>query len=379
MEVEALLERARAQAGVDAPLDEHTLEGLAVFVDAANREAELTAEGEEQLAGLLVAALANRLQVENWLARHPEVTARPVERPMFVFGLPRTGTTLTINLLHQDPARRCLLRFEALASVPPPERARFREDPRFLAEQARIDAQVARDPQWAAIHHEDADSPAECQLIMLQTFCSQVLEALVHVPSYRAWYLATDYRPTFAYHKRLLQLLQWRFPGHWTLKNPWHPLFLEDLFATYPDAQLVMNHRDPVAVMGSACSLIERVRLPYSVRVDRRQIAETLFDTFARMIERTEAFLARHGEGAIYHLHYDALMADPLGQMRRLYAHFGEQLSDEAAAAMQRLLAAPPRARFGAHRYRLEDYGLTAEAVRERFRPYCERFGVACS
>ena len=378
MEVTAILEAARKQTGIDRPLDQHTLEGLEVFVDSANREADMSSLGDQRMAGLVIAALANRLRVEDYLATHPQLLAQPVEKPMFVFGLPRTGTTLTINLLKEDPARRCFLRFEAFNSVPPPKAGEIYSDPRYLEEQARIDEAARQSPEMSAIHHEDADSPSECQMSMLQTLCSQVLEALVHVPDYRRWYLHTSYISTFEYHRRLLQLLQSEMPGRWTLKNPWHPLFLEDLTTVYPDAQLVMNHRDPVAVMGSSCSMLNRVRSPYVERVDKHLIAETLLDTFDTMIERTIAFREKHGADAIYDLHYRALMGDPIGEMKKLYARFDEPFTPQAERGMQAFLDRNPKGKHGKHTYSLKDYGLSEAQVREHFREYCERFDIPC-
>ena len=328
------------------------------------------------MEGIIVSTLANRLRVENYLAQYPELLARPIDRPMFVFGLPRTGTTLAINLLNEDPARRCFLRWEAFNSVPPPKAGELSTDPRCLAEQAKLDMSLKYMPHISAIHHEDADSPTECQFAMAPSFCAQYFEAVAEIPSYGKWFLQADYLPAFRYHKRLLQLLQSEAPGRWTLKNPWHPLFLNELTTVYPDAQLVMTHRDPVDVVGSACSLIKHVRPMFSDRVDPENIAKTMLNTFDKMIERTLAYLQRHGPDSIYHLHYDALMRDPIGEIRKLYAHFDEPFTLAAEAAMTAFLASNPQGKHGRHAYSLEEFGLTKEQVREHFRDYCERFGI---
>ena len=216
---------------------------------------------------------------------------------MFVFGLPRTGTTLTINLLSADPMRRCLLRWESLNSAPPAAAGALHTDPRCIAEQQRLAMAVKYAPQIAAAHYEDADSPSECQFAMAPSFCAQLFDSNLHIPSYHDWLLhKTSYLPAFRFHKQLLQLLQAENGGRWTLKNPWHPLFLNDLITVYPDAQLVMTHRDPAEVVGSACSLIRLVRPMFSDSVDLRQIADQMIDTFDHMIARQNAFRDRHGE-----------------------------------------------------------------------------------
>ena len=376
LDTDQIIAAAKAQTGFSELDDPGILEGLGVYVQALNTEARLTERGEQSMRNWMVDTLVNRLKVDDHLARHPELLARPIDKPMFVFGLPRTGTTLAINLLHADPARRSALRWEVLDSVPPPKADALSSDPRYQREQARLEMTVKHAPHIAAIHYEDADSPTECQFIMSQSFCAQVFDAQVNVPSYRRWFLGADYGPAFRYHRRFLQLLQSDAPGRWTLKNPWHPLFLDDLTAVYPDAQLVMTHRDPAEVVGSACSLIRHVRAMFSDHVDLRQIAVEMIDTFDQMIARQQAFRAKHGQGAIYDLDYRALTADPLGEMKKLYRHFDEPLALQAEAAMTAYLAANAQGKHGKHTYSLEEFGLTEAGVREHFAAYCHDYDI---
>jgi hypothetical protein len=376
MNVEEIIAKAQAATGLSDIGDPAALEGLQRLVKASNEEAGLSASGAERWEGSIVGYLANRLRIVDYLKRHPELLQRPIEKPTFVFGLPRTGTTLTINLLGADPARRCLLRWEALDSAPPAKAGELHSDPRYLAQQARLQASIKFMPQIAAIHYEDADSPTECQYAMALSFCAQIFDANVHIPSYRKWFFSTSYLPAFRFHKQLLQLLQENNTGHWTLKNPWHPLYLDDLTTVYPDAQLVMTHRDPVEVVGSACSLLRHVQPIYSDRVDLRAIAEQSLETFDLMIARQNAFRDKHGEDAIYDIQYAEQLADPIGSMRRLYAHFDEPFTAEAEASMRRLLAANPQGKHGKHHYTLEEFGLTAEGVRKHFQDYCERYKI---
>lgn len=378
LDAQQLIEAAERQTGLAELGDEAMLVGLDTLVHALNTEARLTEAGEQRMAASIAATLANRLRVEDWLREHPDLLDRPIERPMFVFGLPRTGTTLLINLLNEDPARRCLLRWEAFNSVPPPRAGELRTDPRCREEQARLDLAIRHAPHIAAIHHENADSPTECQFAMAPSFCAQLYEAQADIPSYRAWFLETSYLPAFRYHKRLLQLLQSDAPGRWTLKNPWHPLFLDDLTAVYPDAQLVMTHRDPADVVASACSLVRHVRAMFSDHVDTARIAADMIDMFDRMIARQRAYRDVHGEEAILDLHYADLMRDPMREMRRLYARFGEPFTDRAEAAMQACLAANPKGKHGRHDYSLAEFGLSREAVHAHFADYIECYAIAC-
>jgi len=372
-----VLAAARQLTGLKNLGDDRILDALNRLVDALNSEARLNARGEKSVEGNLTATLANRLRVEDYLARHPQLLERPIEKPLFVFGLPRTGTTLVINLLNQDPARRSFLRWEAFDSVPPPRPGELHAGPRFEKAQAQIDMSLKYAPHISAIHHEDGDSPTECQFAMSPSFCAQVYDSQYHIPSYHRWFLdEADYLPAFRYHKRLLQLLQAEAPGRWTLKNPWHPLFLDALTTVYPDAQLVMTHRDPVEVVGSACSLLKAVRPMFTDNVDPIAIGVTLLETFDRMIERTVAYKQKHGWDAIHDLQYADVMRDPIGEIRKVYARFAEPLAAAAEAAMQTYMAKNPQGKHGRHSYALEDYGLTREQIRARYRDYCERFRI---
>ncbi|WP_297493978.1 sulfotransferase [Acidocella sp.] len=376
MQVDEIIAKARAATGLHDMGDPAALEGLERLVRASNEEAGLSAVGAQRWEAQLVATLSNRLRVVDYISQHPELLERPVTKPTFVFGLPRTGTTLTINLLNADPARRCLLRWEALNSAPPAKAGALHSDPRYIAEQQKLEASIKYMPHIAAIHYEDADSPTECQYPMALSFCSQIFESNIRIPSYRDWFMKTSYLPAFRFHKQVLQVLQAENGGHWTLKNPWHPLFLNDLTTVYPDAQLVMTHRDPAEVVGSACSLIRHVRPMFSEEVDLRDIAAQFLDTFDHMIARQEAYREAHGSTSIHDLRYAELMRDPIGAMRRLYAHFDEAFTPEAEAGMTAYLAQAPQGKHGKHVYSLEEFGLSAAGVREHFKAYCGRYGI---
>lgn len=377
MQLRDIIAKAQQATGLSNLGDPAVLDGLELLVNASNTEANLSATGAQRWEANLVGILSNRLRIVDYLERHADLLQRPIERPMFVFGLPRTGTTLTINLLSADPARRCLLRWEALNPVPPAAAGALHNDPRCIAEQQRLAMSIKYAPQIAAAHYEDADGPTECQFAMQLSFCAQIFDSTVRIPSYGNWFLhRASYLPAFKFHKQLLQLLQAENGGRWTLKNPWHPLYLNDLVTVYPDAQLVMTHRDPAEVVGSACSLIRLVRPMFSDAVDLREIAQQLIDTFDLMISRQNAFRDRHGESSILDIQYVDQLRDPIGEMRKIYAHFGEPLTQDAQAAMTQRLAANPQGKHGQHLYSLEEFGLTAPAVRRHFRDYCERFDI---
>lgn len=378
MRAEDIVAAAGELTGLKDFGDPEILEGLTVLLNAYQQEAGFSETGMQRSVDALVAALANRMRVENWLARHPELLDRPVEKPLFVFGLPRTGTTLAINLLEADPARRSLLRWEAFDSVPPPHPDELHGGPRFDACHVKTQQGLQFAPQIAAIHYEDADSPTECQFAMAPSFCAQVFDSQADIPSYHRWFLyEADYGPAFRYEKRLLQLLQAETPGRWTLKNPWHPLFLDALTAEFADAQLVMTHRDPAEVLGSACSLLKEVRRMYSDQVDLRAIGQNLLETFGLMIARMNDYRARHGADVIFDVQYRDLVRDPLATAESIYRHFDDPLTPAARLGMEAYLAGNPKGKHGSHQYDLAEYGLSQDGVRDHFREYIEQYQIA--
>ncbi len=377
MTVDQIIAAASARTGLTEIGDRSVLEGLERLLRSYASEARFTERGAQMAHDDLVAYMATRMQIEDWLAGHPELLEAPVEKPLFVFGLPRTGTTLAINLLAADPARRSFLRWEIYEPIPPARPEELHAGRRYAEQQAKCEMALQYMPQIAAIHMEFADSPTECQFLMTTSFCAQVYEAQADIPSYRHWFLhEADYLPAFRFHKRTLQALQHHAKGQWTLKNPWHPLFLDALTEVYPDARLVMTHRDPAEVVGSCCSLIKYVRQIYSDDVDLKGIGESFMDTFRVMIDRTRAFKAKHGAGAIHDVQYADTVRDPIGTVRKIYDAVGDAFTPAAERAMQGYMADNPKGKHGKHAYDLAEYGLSKDEVHERFRDYIEDYDI---
>lgn len=377
MTVEEVIAAASAQTGLTDIGDPSVLDGLQRLLTAYAEEARFTERGSQMAHADLVNFMAIRMKIEGWLKDHPELLDAPIEKPLFVFGLPRTGTTLVINLLASDPARRSFLRWEAYDPTPPARPEELHAGPRFQAMEDKTMMALQYMPQIAAIHFEHADSPTECQFLMTPSFCSQVYESQADIPSYRNWFLnEADYLPAFRHHKRTLQVLQHHAKGNWTLKNPWHPLYLDALNEVYPDSRLVMTHRDPAEVVGSICSLIKYVRAIYSDSVDLKGIGETFMETFQIMIDRADAFKAKHGADAIHDVQYANVVRDPIKVVRGIYDRFGEEFTPEADAAMQAYMADNQQGKHGKHSYDLAEYGLSAEGVRERFKDYIENYDI---
>jgi hypothetical protein len=371
-----LLDQASEQAGLGDWGGDSFREGLERLVGALDGEAGLNDLGVLAVEQQILANLTNRLRVTDWVRTHPVVLAEQIREPIVVLGLPRTGTTLLHELFHRDPANRSLMRWESIDSVPPPEAASFDRDPRIEASRAASQAMDALNPEFESMHYEAPDGPTECVAVLAQEFRSLLWSVLANIPSYTRWMIDADPRPAYAYHREVLQLLQSRAPGRWALKTPHHALFLDAVLAEYPDARLVMTHREPLTVVTSLCSLARSLGGTFSDRDHTAELARTWTDVAAVITDRTLAFRNRHGDARVVDVTYDELTADPIEVVGRVLDHFSESLSPAAEAAMRAYLADDPHRRFAPHAYRPADVGLDPDEIRERFGAYAERFGV---
>ena len=377
MDAAALIQRARDETGLDDWGDETFRSGLEALVRALDAQAGLSELGVAAIEHQILANLTNRLRVYDWVQDHPGVRGEAVERPIIVLGLPRTGTTLVHELFHRDPANRSLMRWEAIDSVPPPDAATFDTDPRIEAARVAGAATDALNPGFRAIHYEAPDGPTECVAVLAQAFRSLLWSVVANVPSYTRWMLDADPAPAYDYHHLVLQLLQSAAPGRWALKTPHHAAFLDEVVRQYPDARLIMTHRDPVTVVASLCSLARSLGGTFSDFDHTADLAATWIDVALTVTDRMADFRDRHGDDRVADVYYDDLIAGPVAAVSQAIEHFGEELSPAAAGAMRAYVADDPSRGFGSHQYRATDLGIDAAAVAERFEPYTQRFGLS--
>ena len=374
MNVDQILAQASEQTGLDdlGPDGDLAMAGLAAYLEACDAEADLSELGVMAVDGAVTGALVNRLRVVDHHRQHPALSDSPVEAPVVVVGLFRAGTTLLSNLLDRDPANRALLRWESGDSVPPPTPDEMRAGPRVEAAQVGVDMLAAINPGIKAIHHEDADSPTECIAVLGQAFQSISWEALANVPSYAAWWRGSDMTAGYRYHRSVLQVLQSNgCAGRWTLKSPGHALALDALTAVYPDARLVVLHRDPVMLTASVCSLIHTMSSAFS-DVDHR---DYIRDHWTRTLEDCIAGVDAHADRML-HVQYADLVADPVGTVAAALRRPGLDATPGAFDAMSALVAERPQGSLGVHRYDLASYGLVEDELRERFAGYVDRYDV---
>ena len=379
VDVERLLQEVAAQVGHDDFGHPSFRDGLERFVHSAESEAQLTPMGMASVEGQIRGALANRLRVVAWHREHPEVAATPVEAPIIVVGLPRTGTTALSHLLAQDPANRSLLLWEGLDSVPPPTRETYTTDPRFERAKEQGLLLYELNPDLKALHYDPPDAPVECSVLLGQHFTSVSLSTLYNVPSYDAWLTGPDHdwRPAYAYHRQALQVLQSDYGGRWQLKHPGHGLAMSAIAATYPDARFVVTHRDPVKALASVVSLVRAMSAMFSDGDHSAYIAEHWTDLVVAMVDGVRDHRDRVGDESFHDAQYGELVSDPMSAVRKLYDQFGMELTGEAEHRMRSYAAAHGQGEHGRHTYSLTDVGLERGALDERFARYLARHDVA--
>jgi hypothetical protein len=369
-EPDELVEAAMKQTGLDRFHSSSFREGLEILTADMSR-LERSEGAYETVRGIMLSYLGMRLRVDNWVETHPQVTHGKIERPLLVFGLPRTGTTLTSNLLAVDPARRSLMTWEANDPVPPPEAGHLYDDPRALAQLSAEAAAKAVNPEAFKYYRSSAVYPTEDVFPMGHDFKSLFWESHGKLPNYGEWLLnQADMRSAYAYHQRFLQVLQSEAPGVWNLKMPSHSLFLRTLLEFYPDARRVWTHRDPFTAIGSLCSLISGSHVRHVGHADDEWIGQNYPRQAALHADRIMDVRDEVGEDRIIDLHYADMMRDPIETMRGLYASLGDDFTPEAEAAMRAWLADNPQGKFGKHEYKLTRFGQSEESVR----PYLERY-----
>lgn len=376
--VDELVGRACERAGLDDFGSDSWREGLTLLVATLESTPGVAPAGRDDLYRQFVDALWNRLRVVDYLNKHPNVRNEWIERPMVILGLPRTGTTVASYLLDQDPARRSLLNWEACDSVPPATTATLRTDPRCLEKKAKLDelAAALQAAKFPIPHWEDADGPTECTFIQNQDFKAFLWEAFMPSPAYSDWLLGTDMTSAYQYERSLLQMLQWKAPGTWSLKMPSHAVHIEALLATFPDVRLVWAHRDPFKATASLLSMNELSRGQVMYQLDVATFLPTVLRQMQAHVERPLQARRRIGDDRFFDLHYAALLRDPIGQMRALYEWAGDELTSEVERAMLGWLQRNPQDRFGVRAYSLDAYGVTQADLEPIFGDYLSKFDI---
>jgi hypothetical protein len=360
--------------------DPRLVEALAALTSSLREEASLSPFGRLAARSDLKRMLSTLLIFADAEREDSTIQTRPLAPPLFIAGLPRSGTTFLHGLLAEDPSNRVPRIWESIYPYPKHRAAGFGAGRRKAQLQLKIFNCLS--PGIESLHPIEADAPQECIELTSHVFRSPRFDDVYRAPSYRAWLGRSGYDEGYRFLARFLRHLHGpdEPPRRWILKSPEHVFSIDALARVFPDAMLVLVHRDPGHVLASAARLTELMRAPFTTAIDRREIgrkgADYWQDGMRRMVKLADdpSFPLR---SRLAHVQYRALIADPVGTVARIYDAFGLELSRAARSAMAKKVARAPNGGYGANRYRPEEFGIDPVRERDRASIYAERFGVA--
>ncbi|MEO7248178.1 MAG: sulfotransferase [Novosphingobium sp.] len=378
LDARAILAEAEAIAGFGNN-DAHLHRNLEALVDSLNGDAKLNPSGEAAARRGLVARQADRIAGLKWSANYPEIADEVIECPVFLCGLPRSGTTYFQYLFDRDRRFRLIRTWQSLMPLPPPG-----FDPQSVTQRKAMEEErrAALRPKavenFAALHLLDADGPDECHALLEQTGAAAGFFNLYDVPRYFDYLMnEADLVAAYASHKRQLQLLQWRLPKcAWALKYPNHIIAMDSILNVYPDARFAITHRDPLQVLASIAKMSLSLRTARYDAVDPHRVGGQMLDFIDRHIQRIMALADGPNADRAVHVDYYALVADPGGTMAKVHGGLGLPSPDDVMAAITGWRRENPKNARGANDYALAQFGLSADEAEERFAAYRRRFAI---
>jgi hypothetical protein len=369
-----LIDKAKRRSGLNDFGEPDFFEPLSRLLESCHREARLNVIGKLAVRNDVVRILCNRLLLERDRQRYSEIAKQEIREPVFIVGLPRSGTTLLHTLLAADPAHRVPWTWEVMSPSPPGT-----QDRQQRIRQANRDLAMLRwlAPTFEHVHATGAKLPQECVSLMSPTFMSDQFDTMYNIPSYRAWFFRQDTRPAYEFHRRFLQHLQFRRSAErWILKAPAHMFAANALLSIYPDAKFVQLHRDPIEAVASVSSLVTILRRVFSDTVDPVQIGR---DAMVYWSEALKTFMRVRDAlplDRVCDVHYDQVRRNPIAAARQVYEHFAWRFRPEVEQQMRTVLTEQTSRSSGVHRYNAAYFQLEG---RNGFAEYCERFGFSPS
>jgi sulfotransferase family protein len=376
LDADQLIQRAQQRTGLDDWGDTAFRPALNELVAALNLQANLSQVGRITAYYNLLDHLCVRLKIIACRANRPEIAEQKVNRPLFILGLPRTGTTILHELITQDPSFRSPATWEVSRPLPPPTAQTYSGDKRIAKVDRLLRVLEKLTPGFQAIHAIGAQLPQECVYILASSFFSEQFSYMYNVPRYQCWLLEQDMTSAYAWHSQFLQHLQTDTAReHWVLKAPAHLGALNYLMAQYPDASVVWTHRRPLHAIASFSSLTCTLRRGFSADSDPIATGTSELEHCAKMVRRGMAARQALDNGQFIDVSFDAICADPISVVSSIYTHLGRELTHEARVSMRQYLRRRPRNLYGEHRYSAEAFGLDPAREEQLYHEYRATYG----
>lgn len=377
-EIREFEQRAIVETRLDDFGGDSYREGLERLLSAVSSEAKLSQRGKASFDTMVHKALVNRLEVQHWVTKHPEIDKQEITKPLIGLGLPRTGSTAFFHMLSMDPNIRTIRSWEGTRPCPPPIAGEEDNDFRVVDARKAMDAMHRENPRLKTMLPSTATSALECGIVMSYEFKSNFYSAMFHIPSYSNWLVhEADMVPAYQYLKRVLKLLQWRCPpNRWRLKSPPHSQFIRSLDEVFPDANFWVTHRDICKVIPSVADLYYEHDISFSDCVDKQYLGQFNTDFWQTALQRMISFRDCGNDHRFFDVYFDEFQRDPYPSIARLYEFSGEDLSQETRDRIQAWREEMPRGKHGEHRYDAAEYGIDLDKLQHQFRFYNERFGL---
>lgn len=374
LDVNKMISKAKKNANFEGEIPANIVLGMTKLFDSIHTEGNVNPFGALATKTLFERTLTQRLLMEKHFNENPEIEKAEIKAPIFIIGMPRTGTTILHAMMHEDAANRSPLAWECLVPHPVQQPETFHDNEQLATITKEFGQLFKLVPDFLRKHHMSPVSPQECLGITSFDFNSFQTSAQVYVPSYMDWFFdEADKLGTMKFHKRFLQFLQSGGvkADRWLLKSPVHLMRLKEIFEVYPDAKIVMTHRSPHKVVASAASLISSVRSLYSDTEKPERTGAEQADYWSKSFER---FLKDrkdlNKEDQIIDLKFEDFVADQVGTIQKIYDKFGMELTEDTKDKMDVFLSKNPKDVHGVHNYSLEDFGLTGEQIDSQFKNY---------
>jgi len=342
--------------------------GMRVLLRAFDTDPELTEIGRQFAYGTVLSTLTARLHTQKGWSEHPDALRWRIEKPLVITGIPRTGTTALHKLLSMDPQFQGLERWLTETPMVRPPRETWETLPAFRATVANMEGFFAAMPEMRKAHDMVADEPDECLEVLRQSFVSNRFASSAYLPSYDTWFLEQSELHSYRRYVGVLRLIGAADRNkRWLLKNPGHVTQIEALLEVLPDACVIQTHRDPVQAIPSLCSTLHMARRMFEGDATRADVIGPRECRYWRQaLDRTNR-ARRTRPAQFFDVDHRRFVADPMGTVKAIYAHFGLELSAVARERMQAWIVASPTSKHGEHRYRLEDFGITREHIEREF------------
>jgi hypothetical protein len=374
---EALLQQARERAGLTDFGDLWFLEPMDHFIEASNREGLLTPAGREGTVEVIVKGLVSRLRMVEDIKKHPEILDEQVDVAGIILGLPRTGSTIFQRLLASAPGMTGLRWYEAQNFAPFPGEERGNPVERRAYAQSMIDGWLQLSPELASIHPLEPDAPDEEILVLGQMFVSTMIEGMNYVPSFSRWLNSYDQSKGHEDLKTILKYLQWQDPSRkgrkWILKSPSNLPYTEVAAKAFPNALLIMTHRDPLQTVPSYVSM-QAALYKLSATLSDEEVGAFWFPRLVEWMRMFEAARERIGEERFIDIDYREVGKEPMAQAERVLSRMGIPMNAQLEEVLAEFLAGNKREQRPMHDYSLERFGLDEEAIKREFSTYRERY-----